>query len=105
MNTKTLTAGEAHDYKIGDLVDFFRTQSTNDVSGWKGPAKIIDNTNISRGTVTVRHERDFPIEVRLQDARRHLEYLVLLAARGSLREVGAVGWDDVRAILDRRPLG
>ena len=56
MNTKTLIAGEAHDYKIGELVDFFRTQSTKDVSGWKGPAKIIDNTNISRGTVTVRRE-------------------------------------------------
>ena len=74
-------------------------------AGGKGPAKLIDNTNISRGTVTVRHERDFPSEIRLQDVRRHLEYLVLLAARGSLQEVGAVGWDDVRAALDRLPLG
>ena len=36
MNTKTLTAGESHDYNIGELVDFYRPQSTKDVSGWKG---------------------------------------------------------------------
>ena len=41
----------------------------------------------------------------MQDVRRHLGYWVLLAAPGSLQEVGAVSWDDVRAAIDRLPHG
>ena len=33
------------------------------------------NTNITRGTLTARYQRDLPIEVRLQDVRRHLDFL------------------------------
>ena len=74
LNTKTRPAGQSFESKLGDLVDFHRTAPTKDASGWKGPAKIIDNTNITRGTLTVRYQRDMPIEVRLQDVHRHLDY-------------------------------
>ena len=80
LNTKTRPAGQIFEYKIGDLVDFRRTASTNDASGWKGPAKLIDNTDITPGTLTVSYQRDMPIKVRLQDVRRHLDYFCFMAA-------------------------
>merc|ERR1711978_608802 len=55
MSTRTLPAGQLSDYKISDLVDYHRVPSSKDASGWRGPAKIIDNTNFTRGTVTVRY--------------------------------------------------
>ena len=60
MDTRTLPAGQGRDFKIGDEVDFHRGQGSKDTSGWKGPARVIDNTNLSRGTVTVRFQRDLP---------------------------------------------
>eukprot|EP00969_Alexandrium_andersonii_P352148 15437035-Alexandrium_andersonii.AAC.1 len=62
MRTKTQVPGQAHDYKLGELVDFYRAGGSKDTSGWKGPAKIIDASNISRGSVTIRFQRDLPIE-------------------------------------------
>eukprot|EP00969_Alexandrium_andersonii_P113919 5035687-Alexandrium_andersonii.AAC.1 len=48
------------------MVDFHRSGGSKDTSGWKGPAKIIDASNISRGSVTIRFQRDMPIEARPQ---------------------------------------
>ena len=56
LRTKTRPAGQSHNYNVGDLVDFFRPPSNKDWSGWKGPAKLIHLTNISRGAVTVRFQ-------------------------------------------------
>ncbi len=74
LRTRTLPAGEREDYKLGEQVDFYRPPSSKDVSGWTGPAKIIDVSNLARGTVTIRHRYDMPIEVRLQDLRRHWHF-------------------------------
>ena len=92
LGTKTRSAGQGYDYKIGDLVDFHRAPSAKYVSGWKGPAKIIDNTNLTRGTLTIRYQRDLPIEVRLQDMRRHLDFFCLLSAPNSLLDAGRAEW-------------
>ena len=67
LHTMTVPSRKNRDYKIGDPVDFHRMASSRDARGWKGPAKVIDNTHITRGTITVRYQRDFPIECRVQD--------------------------------------
>ena len=95
--TRTAPAGQSHDYKVGDLVDFHRVMGSKDASGWKGPAKIIDTTNISRGTVTVRYLRDLPIEARVQGVRQHMEHLVLWAHPGDAQEAACAEWAILRA--------
>eukprot|EP00969_Alexandrium_andersonii_P175923 7778985-Alexandrium_andersonii.AAC.1 len=79
MHTQTQVPGQARDYKLGELVDFHRAGGSKDTSGWRGPAKIIDASGISRGSVAARFQRDLPIGVRLQDVRRRLEYWTLQA--------------------------
>ena len=69
LATKTRPAGQSFEYKIGDIVDFHLAASTKDASSWKGPARVIDNTNIARGTLTIRYQRDMPSKVRLQVVR------------------------------------
>ena len=71
--TRTAPAGQSHNCKFGGLVDFHRVMGSTDASVWKGPAKIIDTTNISRGTVTVRYMRDLPNEARVQDVIQHMD--------------------------------
>ena len=59
LNTRALPSGKSRDYKGGDLVDLPRVASSKDTGGWKkGPAKVIENTNITRGAITVRYHRD-----------------------------------------------
>ena len=83
LSTRSVPAGELLGLKIGDLIDFHRNQPTKDISGWSGPAKVIDVTEIGHGTITVRYASR-PFECRLQDVRRHLAFLVFLAAGHSV---------------------
>eukprot|EP00969_Alexandrium_andersonii_P142048 6279882-Alexandrium_andersonii.AAC.1 len=62
MRAKTQVPGQAHDYKLEQLVDYHRSGGSKDTSGWRGPARIIDASSTSRGSVTVRFQRDLPIE-------------------------------------------
>eukprot|EP00969_Alexandrium_andersonii_P250197 11056756-Alexandrium_andersonii.AAC.1 len=71
-HTKSRVPGQARDYKLAELVGFHRSGGAKDTSGWKGPAKVRDVSSVSRGSITIRFQRDLPIEVRLQDVRRHL---------------------------------
>ena len=93
-------AGQSHGYKPGELVDYHWSTTSNDISGWKGPAKISDATNISRGEVTVRFQRDLPIEVRLQDIRRHLDCLVCIAAPDASPGGRQADTGSVRTVVD-----
>ena len=81
LATKTRPAGQSFEYKVGDTVDFHRASTTKDASSWKGPAKEIDTTNITRGTLTNRYQIYMQIEVRLQDVRRHLDYFCRVAGQ------------------------
>ena len=45
------------DLKVGDLVDFWRAPYTKDVSGWLGPAKVVDTTEIGKGSVGIKWQR------------------------------------------------
>ena len=105
LGTQTRSAGQSYDYKIGDLVGFHRAPSAKYVSGWKGPAKIIDNTSLTRGALTIRYQRDLPIEVRLQDIGRHLDFFCFLSAPNSLLDAGRAEWAKIRTMVDDLPMG
>ena len=60
LGTQARPAGQSHDHKIADLVDFLRAHPSKDNSGRKGPAKVVDNTVNPRGTLIVRYQRDLP---------------------------------------------
>ena len=76
LNTRTTMAGEQLNLQLGDEVDFFREPSTKDVSGWYGPATVVDLTNLSRGMITLRWLRGL-YEVAIRHVRRHLSYFTL----------------------------
>ncbi len=100
VRTRTLPVGEREDYKLGEQVDFYRPPSSKHVSGWSGPSRIIDVSNLARGTVTIRHRCDMPIEVRLQDLRRHLSFLVFLSAPHAACTLAGSGWDLIRKTIE-----
>ena len=74
-------------------------------SGWKGPARIIDNTNIACGTLTVCYQRDLPIKVRHQIMRRHLYFFCFLAAPQSPLDAGTAEMVRTRTRVDELPSG
>ena len=79
LNTRTLPAGESFDYKVGDVVDFYRKSPYKDVSGWHGPAKVVDASHPQEGNVTIKF-KGLPFDCRFQDLRKHQDYLVFMAA-------------------------
>ena len=56
LNTKTLPAGQIEGYKVGEEVDFYRPPSTKDISGWMGPATVVDVSELSRGHISIRFQ-------------------------------------------------
>ena len=42
MKTRTSISGEALELKPNELVDFYRPPSAKDLSGWHGPAKVLE---------------------------------------------------------------
>ena len=79
LKTKTLAAGEAENYRVGEEVDYYRPPNTKDVSGWTGPATITDLTHISHGTIGIRHQGKH-LHCRIGDIRRHLSFLCFESA-------------------------
>ena len=47
LNTRTTMAVEKLDLKIGGEVDFYREPNTKNVSGWLGPATVVDLSKIN----------------------------------------------------------
>ena len=73
LGSKTRLAVEQLDLKPGDLSDFWRKPANKDESGWRGPATVVEVGL----PLTIRwHNRH--LNVKLQDVRRSLVYLVLL---------------------------
>ena len=79
LNTKTLAPGEAENYQVGEEVDFYRPPSNKDVSGWTGPAKVVDVSTYNKGTISISHQGR-PIICKLGEVRRHISFLALEAA-------------------------
>ena len=98
LNTKTLSAGQIEGYKVGEEVDFCQPPSTKDVSGWMGPATVVDVSELSRGHISARLQRG-TIVCRLADVRRHLHFLCLLAAPLAPTDQPAT-LQSVRALVD-----
>ena len=53
LGGRTSVPGEVLDYVPGELVEFYRPPSSKDVSGWQGPAPVVEN-HPSRGHVSVQ---------------------------------------------------
>eukprot|EP00971_Amphidinium_carterae_P153346 3039947-Amphidinium_carterae.5 len=49
--SRSTIAGEELNLKAGDQVEFWTKPSNKDVSGWKGPALVVDITRLAHGTV------------------------------------------------------
>ena len=78
-HTKSTVSAAKLNLQLGELVDFYREPSTKHVSGWYGPAKIVDLDNQTRGIVSVRYLRNI-YEVAIRHRREHLTYWVFHAA-------------------------
>jgi hypothetical protein len=64
---------------------------------------IIGNANITKGTQTLRYQREMPIELRLY--RRHIEFLSFMAAISSPLDAGMAEWSKIRTLVDDLPYG
>ena len=56
MRTATTAPGEAANYAPGELVDFHRPPKAKDITGWHGPATVVENSP-ERGQVTLRWQK------------------------------------------------
>ena len=80
MNTPARAPAEGHAYSQSDAVDLYRHGlGDKHVSGWLGPATLIDVSELSHGLATVKWQGRH-LNVRLQDLRPHLALLVVLVA-------------------------
>ena len=103
LKTRTLPTGERENYQVGEEVDIYRSPGTKDVSGWHGPATIVDLTNIPRGIISVR-SNNVVKDARVGDVRRHLQFLCLLAAHG-IQFAGGPGWSNCRQFVEYLTVG
>ena len=65
------------DYRVGEVVDYWREPVNKDVSGWRGPATITDLTRLEHGRIGIRTNTDQMLTCRVQDIRRSLVYLTV----------------------------
>merc|ERR1712026_524797 len=54
MNTRSTLASQHLNLQVGDEVDYFREPHQKDISGWYGPAEVVDVSRQSRGIMAVR---------------------------------------------------
>ena len=78
-NTKSLPSAQAANYQLNELVDFYRPPGSKDISGWAGPATVIDTTDVARGILGIKFSGR-PMKCKLGELRRHIAFLSLLAA-------------------------
>ena len=93
LNTRSLPPSKIMELNVGDKVDFFRTPNNKDVSGWQGPATVVDVTTADRGNIWIKHIHR-PMVCRLGDERLHIPFLVLLAHFRSLMSRQVATWHD-----------
>ena len=75
LNTRSTPAAQSLDLQVGEEIDFFRDPTSKDISGWSGPAVVIDIRNIERNVISARWQNRI-IEVQVPNLRRHLHFLV-----------------------------
>ena len=83
MNTHATMPAQKLNLKVGEEVDFYRSQTSKDASGWFGPAEVTDISRATRGVITVRWQSR-TMDIQLPNVRRHLHFLALLTAQEDL---------------------
>lgn len=78
--TPTRVTGEELELKVGDEVEYYREPTHKDLSGWRGPATVVDLTRLEHGRVGIRTSTDQVLNCRTQDVRHRLAYLAELEA-------------------------
>ena len=68
--------GELLDLRCGEPVDIFRQPQNKDLTGWRGPAQLVDVSTIPHGHVSVRWGGR-TMSVRMQDLRRSVLFIGL----------------------------
>jgi len=101
LHGKFTVANAILDLRVGDTVDFYRPPSTKDVSGWFGPATVVDVSLISHGVVSVRYCRGL-YEVQLRDLRRHAVYWIFLITDRS-RGLSLNAWSAMHRVVASLP--
>lgn len=56
VNTRTTIDARHMGLKNGDEVDFYKEPSQKDVSGWYGPAQVLDVSEVTRGVVHINYK-------------------------------------------------
>ena len=88
LNTPSRAPAGACAYNPGDSVDIFRHGlGEKHVSGWLGPATIVDCSELTHGQATVKWQGRH-ISVRLQDLRPHLALFIFLLAKIGTLHIG-----------------
>ena len=100
MNTRTTMDLRHLNLKVGEEVDFYQDQANKDTSGWFGPAIVSDLSRQDHNSVTVRYNNKLR-EVMGQNIRRHLFFLVFLAATPMLPRHYQEVWRFIRHAIER----
>ncbi|CAE7553939.1 RE2 [Symbiodinium sp. CCMP2456] len=76
--SKSRLSGELLELSAGDQVEFFRAPSNKDLSGWAGPATVVDLQQLDQGQVGITFQGRY-ILCRVQDIRRALMFATFLS--------------------------
>eukprot|EP00974_Lingulodinium_polyedra_P039807 3819518-Lingulodinium_polyedra.AAC.1 len=52
LNARTTMSAQHLNLQVGEEVDFYRQPTSKDVSGWLGPAEVIDTSRAVRGIIS-----------------------------------------------------
>ena len=85
-------------------MEFHRDKGSKDLSGWNGPAEVVDNSHPERGHITLRF-RNYPFECRWQDVRPHIDFLVFLAHQASATGTQIACWQQLKQAVDQIRFG
>ena len=100
LRTATRPSATERNFRVGDLVEFYRPPSNKDTPGWHGPARVCDTTDASRGQVGVKWQGRV-LTCRLQDMRYELAHLVYTTVPHNHTAMGA--WDILRLYIEHMP--
>ena len=100
LRTESLAPGEAANYQINEEVDYYRPPTNMDTPGRTGPARIVDLTQIHRGTVGINHQGK-NLTCRLGAFRRHLSSLCFESALLSTTDHSLGIIPTVKALVER----
>ena len=78
MKSKSRPSAELLELTAGDQVEFYRVPSNKDLSGWAGPAMVVDLLQLDQGQIGINSQGRY-ILCRVQDIRRALMFTTFLS--------------------------